>query len=111
MPWERVERLDTVAMTRAVQASTGMRRRRVLPARPLREFSSRSAALERWVRGIGSAYLDELTGEILDSFPAKLLLPAWAHMSLRMVDWAIRHFTPADVDLWLDLAKQRAGAR
>ncbi len=28
-------------------------------------------------------------------------------MSLRMVDWAIRHFTPSDVEHWLDLAEQR----
>ena len=28
-------------------------------------------------------------------------------MSLRMADWAIRHFTPSDVDHWLDLAEQR----
>lgn len=134
---------------------------------PLREFSSRSAALERWVRGIGAAYPDELAGddavhcdfhpanmlasdgiitgvidwdgasrgdsrldlvtlrfavhgmkcdpevigkldEVLDCFPAEVLLPAWAHMSLRMVDWAIRHFSAADVEHWLGLAEQRA---
>ncbi|MFI6274091.1 phosphotransferase [Streptomyces sp. NPDC050988] len=45
---------------------------------------------------------------VLDSFPEEILRPAWAHMSLRMVDWAIRHFTPADVEHWLDLAEQRA---
>jgi hypothetical protein len=28
-------------------------------------------------------------------------------MSLRMVDWAIRHFSPIDVEHWLDLAEQR----
>ncbi|WP_343235002.1 phosphotransferase [Streptomyces sp. SID10853] len=44
---------------------------------------------------------------VLDSFPEDILRPAWAHMSLRMVDWAIRHFTPADVEHWLDLAEQR----
>jgi aminoglycoside phosphotransferase (APT) family kinase protein len=44
---------------------------------------------------------------VLDSFPADVLRPLWAHMSLRMVDWAIRHFTPADVDHWLDLAESR----
>jgi hypothetical protein len=134
---------------------------------PLRQFSDRSAALERWVRGVGAAYPDYLAGDdavhcdfhqanmlasdghitgvvdwdgpargdcrfdlvtlrfgghglpcdpevigtldqVLDFFPAELLLPAWAHMSLRMVDWAIRHFTPADVEHWLDLAEQRA---
>ena len=134
---------------------------------PLRQFSRRSAALERWVTDIGAAHPDRLTGddavhgdfqpanilasdglitgvidwdgcargdrrfdlvtlrfglhaircdsevifrldEILDSFPNEILLPAWAHMSLRMVDWAIRHFTAADVEHWLHLAVQRA---
>jgi hypothetical protein len=28
-------------------------------------------------------------------------------MSLRHVDWAIRHFTPGDVEDWLDLADTR----
>jgi hypothetical protein len=29
----------------------------------------------------------------------------WAHMSLRMVDWSIRHHDPATVDHWLDVAE------
>lgn len=45
---------------------------------------------------------------LLDAFPEHILRPAWAHMSLRMADWAIRHFTPVDVEHWLDLAEQRA---
>lgn len=44
----------------------------------------------------------------LDTFPDDLLRPLWATMSLRMVDWAIRHFTPTAVDYWLDLAESRA---
>lgn len=44
---------------------------------------------------------------VLDSLPEDVLRPTWAHMSLRMVDWAIRHFTPGDVEHWLDLAEQR----
>ncbi|MEV0269002.1 phosphotransferase [Hamadaea sp. NPDC050747] len=28
----------------------------------------------------------------------------WAHMSLRLVDWAIRHHGPSDVDFWLRVA-------
>ncbi|MFI7125075.1 phosphotransferase family protein [Nonomuraea sp. NPDC050153] len=31
-------------------------------------------------------------------------LACWAHMSLRMVDWAIRHFTASDVTTWLNIA-------
>jgi hypothetical protein len=45
---------------------------------------------------------------VLDSVPDGGLAPLWAHMSLRMTDWAIRHFTSADGDHWLDLAEQRA---
>lgn len=44
---------------------------------------------------------------VLDALPEDALRPAWAHMSLRMVDWAIRHFAPSDVEHWLDLAEQR----
>jgi len=44
---------------------------------------------------------------VLDTLPDDLLRPLWAHMSLRMVDWAIRHFTPAAVDHWLGLAESR----
>lgn len=50
----------------------------------------------------------ERLDDLLDSVPGDLLRPAWAHMSLRMVDWAIRHFTAADVERLLDLAEQRA---
>ncbi len=45
---------------------------------------------------------------VLDTLPDSLLRPVWAHMSLRMVDWAIRHHSPSEVDHWLDLAEQRA---
>ena len=44
---------------------------------------------------------------MLDAIAPGALAPLWAHMSLRMTDWAIRHFTPADVEHWLDLAEQR----
>jgi hypothetical protein len=45
--------------------------------------------------------------QVLDDIPGHVLTPMWAHMSLRMTDWAIRHFTPDDVSHWLDLAEQR----
>ena len=44
---------------------------------------------------------------LLDGLPEDVLLLSWAHMSLRMTDWAIRHFAPGDVEHWLDLAEQR----
>ena len=46
---------------------------------------------------------------LLDALPEAVLRTAWAHMSLRMTDWAIRHFPPGEVDQWLDLAEQRIG--
>lgn len=46
---------------------------------------------------------------LLDDLPEEILLPAWAHMSLRMTDWAIRHFSPGQVEQWLKLAEQRIG--
>ncbi|WP_336209261.1 phosphotransferase family protein [Nonomuraea sp. LPB2021202275-12-8] len=30
----------------------------------------------------------------------------WAHMSLRLVDWAIRHFTADEVTAWLEVAER-----
>ncbi|WP_335933259.1 phosphotransferase [Streptomyces sp. PTD5-9] len=49
----------------------------------------------------------ERLDEVLDGLPDDVLRLAWAHMSLRMADWAIRHFAPGDVEHWLDLAEQR----
>ena len=45
--------------------------------------------------------------ELLDAVPAEVLTPMWAHMSLRLTDWVIRHYTPAHVEHWLGLAEQR----
>jgi aminoglycoside phosphotransferase (APT) family kinase protein len=50
-----------------------------------------------------AARLDEL----LDNFPEDVLRPLWAHLSLRMTDWAIRHFTAAEVDHWVTFAERR----
>ncbi|MDX3594581.1 hypothetical protein PV749_26010 [Streptomyces sp. ID03-2B] len=44
---------------------------------------------------------------VLDALPADVLRPAWEHMSLRMADWAIRHFAPSDMEHRLDRAEQR----
>lgn len=41
-----------------------------------------------------------------EAVPTDRLRAYWAHMSLRMVDWAIRHHTRADVDLWIATAEQ-----
>ncbi|MFE7620850.1 phosphotransferase [Streptomyces sp. NPDC057496] len=44
---------------------------------------------------------------VLDALPEDVLRPCWAHMSLRMADWAVRHFAPGEVEHWLDLAERR----
>ncbi|TDW86814.1 phosphotransferase family enzyme [Kribbella pratensis] len=49
-------------------------------------------------------WYDELLENTLN--PAVLRL-YWAHMSLRQVDWSIRHHTPSATTHWLDLAETR----
>jgi aminoglycoside phosphotransferase (APT) family kinase protein len=134
---------------------------------PLREHSTRTRALDRWITATGAGHPGHLTGDdavhcdyqpanlladrgrltgvidwdgagrgdrrfdmvtlrfglhavpadpgvvsrldqILDDIPPHVLAPMWAHMSLRMTDWAIRHLSPGDVDHWVSLARQRA---
>lgn len=45
---------------------------------------------------------------LLDGFPPSVLEPAWAHMSLRMGDWTIRHYDDERLAHWLDLIEQRS---
>lgn len=45
--------------------------------------------------------------DLLDSVPSDVIKPLWAHLSLRMTDWAIRHHAPEEVGQWLDLAEER----
>jgi len=47
-------------------------------------------------------WLDEVLAETL---PQDRLRAYWAHMSLRHVDWSIRHHTSADVDFWLGVVE------
>ena len=44
---------------------------------------------------------------LLEEMPTRVLRPAWAHMSLRMTDWAIRHFPSDEVETWIALSAQR----
>lgn len=39
-----------------------------------------------------------------ESVPEPVLLACWAHLSLRLVDWAIREQTADDVDAWIRVA-------
>ncbi len=65
------------------------------PARDARDGSARAAAA-RW--------LDARLDSVLDPGTLRIY---WAHMGLRMVDWAIRHHGPDDVDRWLTVAASR----
>lgn len=61
--------------------------------------------------GVHNARVDpgvvERLDTLLDIIPDSVLAPMWAHVSLRMLDWAIRHFTDQAVGHWLHLAEQR----
>ncbi|MCO1655107.1 hypothetical protein [Pseudonocardia humida] len=48
----------------------------------------------------------ELDRHLRAGTPADLLRLCWAHMGIRLVDWAIRHHGPAEVDHWLDVAER-----
>ncbi|MEV6490560.1 phosphotransferase [Actinoplanes sp. NPDC051633] len=43
--------------------------------------------------------------EALAGIPADRYRAFWAHMSLRQIDWSIRHHDHATVDAWLDIAE------
>ncbi|HZE33852.1 MAG TPA: aminoglycoside phosphotransferase family protein [Actinoallomurus sp.] len=58
------------------------------------DLARRTPDLGRWLDGL-------VRGRV----PDDVLRVCWAHMSLRLIDWSIRHFTPADVEAWLDVAE------
>jgi hypothetical protein len=68
-----------------------------LPPRDRADASARQAAA-RW--------LDARLDDVLDP---GTLRTYWAHMSLRLVYWSIRHHGPDDVDRWLTAAVSRLG--
>lgn len=57
------------------------------------DLARRAPDLGRW-----------LGEQLTDRVPGEVARVCWAHMSLRLVDWSIRHLTPADVHAWLDVA-------
>jgi Ser/Thr protein kinase RdoA (MazF antagonist) len=61
-------------------------------------------AQEQPARAAAARWLDARLDTVLD--PATLRI-YWAHMGLRLVDWAIRHHGPDDVDRWLTVAASR----
>jgi Phosphotransferase enzyme family len=59
------------------------------------DLARRAPALGRWVAGL-----------LRESVPEPVRLACWAHMSLRLVDWAIRELTADDVEVWLRVATE-----
>ncbi|HEX3812062.1 MAG TPA: phosphotransferase [Mycobacteriales bacterium] len=53
------------------------------------------------------ATIDWLWDRIREQLTADELRPYWASMSLRMIDWSIRHYSADDVEHWIDLAETR----
>jgi hypothetical protein len=51
-----------------------------------------------------------LDGQLTETVPAERLRAYWAHMSVRLIDWAIRHHTSAEVDLWIATAERGMAA-
>jgi hypothetical protein len=58
-----------------------------------------------------SPALAALVEERLRLLPARRMRAYWAHMSLRQVDWSIRHHDAATVQRWLTVAEQGITAR
>ena len=46
-----------------------------------------------------------LGGLLRDTASDEVILACWAHMSLRLVDWSIRHHTASHVTTWLEVAE------
>jgi hypothetical protein len=46
-----------------------------------------------------------LGGRLRDAASDEVILACWAHMSLRLVDWSIRHHTASHVTTWLEVAE------
>jgi phosphotransferase family enzyme len=72
-----------------------------------RRFGLVTLRFDAWGRRLpddDQAWFDELLDATVD---APALRVYWAAMSLRLVDWSIRHHTPPAVEHWLALAETR----
>lgn len=76
-------------------------------ARGDRWFSLEVLAYDLAGRLADRGVLTSLTSKIEAAVPRELLRAYRAHLSLRLVDWSIRHHDAATVDLWLDISHTR----
>ncbi len=67
------------------------------------DLARRTPELGRW-----------LAGRMRGTAPDEVVLACWANLSLRLVDWCIRHYTAPYVTTWLEVAeslrRDRGGA-
>jgi hypothetical protein len=59
------------------------------------DLARRAPDLGRWVAGL-----------LRDAASEPVRLACWAHLSLRLVDWAIRELTATDVSAWVSVAAE-----
>lgn len=76
-------------------------------ARGDRWFSLEVLAFDLAWRGVCRRVLESLTFQIEAAVPRDLLRQYRAHLSLRLVDWAIRHHDASTVDFWLTVSAAR----
>jgi hypothetical protein len=60
----------------------------------------------RFTLGRAHPHLTPIVDEALHGRDESRRRAFWAHMSLRQVDWSIRHHTRSDVEAWLDVAER-----
>ena len=63
----------------------------------------------RFAGGLSDQAIARIDRALEEELTEEELRPYWAALSLRLVDWSIRHFTDADTERWLDLAESRVG--
>jgi hypothetical protein len=103
--WPRAARLDARGAVEALRWETGVR---LTVEGPCPGGEVGAVTLRFGVHGPGTdPAVPRRLDAALDALPEAVLRAAWAHMSLRMVDWAVRHFGASDVEGWLDLAGRR----
>jgi len=86
----------TGAVTGVIDWDGAARSNGVLDLMTLRfDLARRAPDLGRWIGGL-----------LCEVAPEPVRLACWAHLSLRLVDWAIREHAPADVSAWVAVATE-----